>query len=378
MIKIVHLITGLDTGGAERSLQRLVAGMDRSRFENVVVSLTTRGPLAGPIEASGIRVEALGATAGWGGPRAFGRLVALLRREQPAILQTWFYYPDYAGFHAARLARVPVLLWNVRCAFQRREEQSAVAWWVIGRLVRLSGRPDAIVANSRVGISSHEAHGYRPRRWEFIPNGFDLPALGTGREERARLGRELALPVEAPWVGLVARYHRVKDHPTFLRAAALVGERHPNAHFLLIGRGAEAGNEELVRLMGELGISSRVRLLGERHDVQRITGCLDLAASSSTNEAFCNAIGEAMASRVPCVVTDVGDSADIVGDTGRAVPARNPTAFARALGDLLDLPQEERLALGQRAAARIHEHFSLPQTITRYEELYARHASSSG
>jgi Glycosyltransferase Family 4 len=101
MIKVAHLIIGLNTGGAERALYRLVAGMDRSRFENVVASLTDKGPMARPIEDAGVRVQALGANLGLGGVGLPFRLVSLLRRERPAILQTWLYHADYIGLYAA-------------------------------------------------------------------------------------------------------------------------------------------------------------------------------------------------------------------------------------------------------------------------------------
>src|SRR6185436_13434075 len=207
--------------------------------------------LAGPIEKAGIRVVSLEAQSPLGAIAAFGKLVALLRSERPDVLQTWFYYPDYLGTQAARFASVPVLFWNVRCAFQRREEQTRFVWWVIGQLVKMSRVPDAIVSNSQAGITTHEAHGYRARKWVLIPNGFPLPDVSSGREARPALAREIGVPEDAPWVGLVARYHQVKDHPTFLRAAALLSERHPQTQFLLVGRGVDAENAELASLLRE-------------------------------------------------------------------------------------------------------------------------------
>lgn len=377
MIKIVHLIIGLNTGGAEHSLHRLVTGMDRSRFQNIVVSLTNKGPIARSIEDAGVRVDALGGNAGFGGLGLPFRLATVLQREQPAILQTWLYHADFLGLYAARVTGVKAVLWNVRCAFQQRADTSALTWWVIHRLIGLSGKPDAVVVNSLTGIRTHEAKGYHPKRWEMIPNGFELPATVDRNEVRAHLARELDLPADAPWIGLVARYHPMKGHDTFLRAAALLTARNPEARFLLVGTDIHETNNRLSRTVAELGLSSRVRLLGERRDVQRIVASLDVATSSSTSEGFSNTTAEAMACGVPCVVTDVGDSAHIVGDTGRAVPASDPVAFAAALGDLLDMPPEKRLSLGCEARERVRTHFSLERTIARYEQLYAEFAAKS-
>jgi len=189
--------------------------------------------------------------------------------------------------------------------------------------------------------------------------------------KRSSVRAELGLDVGTPLIGLVARYHPMKDHANFLTATSLLAKQDPTAHFLLVGPNVDASNQELSAKIATLGLQERVHLLGERRDIPRINAALDIASTTSCwGEGFPNVIGEAMACGVPCVVTDVGDSALIVGETGRVVPPRDPRALAAAWRDMLQMDRETRGGLGERARARIVTHFSLNEIARRHEKLY--------
>jgi glycosyltransferase involved in cell wall biosynthesis len=190
------------------------------------------------------------------------------------------------------------------------------------------------------------------------------------------LRRELGLSADSRVLGLIARYHQVKDHPTFIAAAGLLAKRDPNAHFVLVGMHVNSANTQLIRLIESTGASQRFHLLGERFDIAQITAGLDLACSSSSAEGLSNTIIEAMACGVPCVVTNVGDSALVVGDMGKVVPPKKPGAFAEACEQLLQVAPKERLELSRRTRKRIEERFSLPSIVARYEGLYKQLAFS--
>jgi glycosyltransferase involved in cell wall biosynthesis len=183
--------------------------------------------------------------------------------------------------------------------------------------------------------------------------------------------RELALPADALLIGLIARYHPVKDHENFLRAAALVSAKHPQARYLLVGENIDAANVELRALIAKHGVTDRVYLLGMRGDMPPVTAALDICVSSSTVEGFPNVIGEAMSCGVPCVVTDVGDSAWVVGDTGKNVPPRDSAALASAIDSLVTTGGPDRAALGRRARERIVRNFSLDHIVAQYQSLYS-------
>jgi len=237
-------------------------------------------------------------------------------------------------------------------------------------LARLSGWPDVVVANSKVGKAFHESLGYHPRRWAVIPNGFDVKRYRPDREARVRVRRELGCDPDTPLIGLIARYDPMKDHATFLRAASLLLRRQARARFALAGRGAEAENAVLAKTIKALGLGSAVHLLGERSDIPKIMAALDLLSMSSAfGEGSPNVVGEAMACGVPCVVTDVGDAARIVGETGKVVPPRSPEALADAWLALLALSADERARLGVAARRRIETSFALSEIVVQYEDL---------
>jgi glycosyltransferase involved in cell wall biosynthesis len=369
-IKIMHLITGLDTGGAEVSLQRLTSKMDRDRFYNVVVSLTTPGPLSAAIRDQGIRVEAIYMSRFLPSPTAIWRLYRLLRIERPDVLQTWLYHSDLCGLLAGRLARVPAIAWNIRCSNMGKEYQRGGNGILLRMLAQLSRYPDVIVANSHAGQDEHEAMGYDAKRWAVLQNGFDLDIFKPDADARSSLRQELGLPDDTAIIGLVARYDPIKDHEGFLRAAAELSFTNTNVHFVLAGGGIDQDNGTLNTLIDQLGIRKRLHLLGRRDDVPKLIAGLDIATCCSLGEGFPNVIGEAMACAVPCVVTDVGDAARIVGETGIIVPPGDVQALARGWGEMLAKSSASRAVLGRRAQERIESKYSLVRCVASYEVLY--------
>lgn len=370
-IAIVHLITGLSRGGAETMLAKLVGGMDRRQFRNAVVSLTSEGPVGAEIRDAGIPVHSLGIKRGTLNPLAPLRVRALLKRFQPEIVQTWLYHADLLGLVARTLPNRPALVWNIRCTDPEIDSASAVARATRRVLAWSSTVPDCVIANSETGRELHRRRGYQPRRWGVIPNGFDLRRFRPDPAARSAIRRAFEIPDNAFAIGLPAGFRPMKDHETFIRAAARFATACPEARFLLVGQGMTAENAVIVRLLHESGVAERFVLAGERADMERILPALDLAVlTSNSGEGFPNVFGEAMACAVPCVGTDIGDIGQIVADTGVILPPRDPDAFAAAFERMWRLGPERRSALGVAARDRITRYYSLPAIVRRYEELY--------
>jgi glycosyltransferase involved in cell wall biosynthesis len=299
------------------------------------------------------------------------RLVAALRRLRPEILQTWLYHADLAGLVTGTLTRVPVIVWNIRCTDLDAQDYPITTRVVRRALTVLSSWPTAIVSNSQAGIIAHQQAGYRAQRWVLIPNGFDTDTFQPSLQARLELRQELGLASDVRVVGLLARAHPMKDHTNFLKAAALVAERHADVEFVVAGRGVP-DNSTFKQLARDLGLARRTHLLGERLDVPRFLAALDIAVSSSYGgEAFPNAVAEAMACGTATVVTDVGDSAAIVGDTRRVVPPRNPAALAEAVRRVLEMSADDLRELGHISRARVISEYSIQRAAARYEDLYA-------
>jgi glycosyltransferase involved in cell wall biosynthesis len=266
------------------------------------------------------------------------------------------------------MSMVPHIVWNVRCS--NLQHISPMTAGSLKLCTWLSHWPSAVIVNSEAGRAFHSALGYRPRRWLVIPNGFDLNRFGPDEAARVSVRAELGLCSDVVLIGLIGRYDLAKDHETFLRAAMHLGKDNRDVHFLLAGYGVEPTNADLCRLLHGHAIDRSVHLMGERTDIPRLMAALDITTSSSYSEGFSNVIGEAMACEVPCVVTDVGDAALIVGNTGIVVPARDPQAMAQAWGRLIDAGEETRREMGRAARRRIEQHYSLERIVRSYEDLY--------
>jgi glycosyltransferase involved in cell wall biosynthesis len=367
MISIAHLITTLETGGAELMLARLVAGMNRDEFENRVISLVPGGRAQAMIEAAGIPVTTVGMSRGRPNPAGLMRLTGELRRNRPDVLQTWLYHADLLGLLAGRLAGLDSVLWNVRCS---EIYGASKATRLVRRVLRTcSPLPSAIVSNSHAGVDVHAAFGYSARRWVVIPNGIDIERFRPRPESRERMQALLRIPDGSFVIGTVGRADPQKDYRTFLDAACRFVESRPEARliFVIAGKGIEDSGvaDHLPARCRE-----RIRFPGEVDDVPGILSAFDVfTLSSVAAEGFPNVVAEAMACGVPSVVTDVGDAARIVGNAGIVVPPRSPEAIVGAWETLLD-DAKTMDELGASARARIVERFSLSTVIGAYERLY--------
>jgi glycosyltransferase involved in cell wall biosynthesis len=372
-MKIAHIITSLEKHGAQMMLYKVLSSMDRSRFDSVVVSLADGGALKDKFASLGVAVHSIGMKKGVPTPGSVYRFARLMGKIKPDLVQGWMYHGNLAAQLAVAISpvRIPAV-WNIRGSSYNLKDEKPVTAGIIWLGGKLSGLPKAIINNSLVSAVKHEdLLGYRTDKRMIIPNGFDTDRFAPSVEARASLRVELGLSDDALLIGMLARYHPMKDHTNFLQSAALLLKDHPQAQFVLAGEGVDRSNEELRDLIEKLSIAGRVHLLGERSDVSHIAAALDLATlSSAYGEGFPNVIGEAMACGVPCVVTDVGDSAFVVGETGRAVPPRNANALASAWRELIEMGAESRQALGQAARHRVLENFSIEAIARKYESLY--------
>jgi glycosyltransferase involved in cell wall biosynthesis len=369
-MRLLHVITGLTTGGAETTLQRLLASHRGAAGDTRVVALGREGVPARRIRELGIEVEALGLAGGRSAPAGIVRLTRLARGFAPDLVQGWMYHGNLAASLAARLApgSAPVI-WNVRQSLDDDGSAKRSTARVIRAGARWPFRPARIVYNSRLGAEQHARLGYPADVEVVIPNGLDpeefRPDPGAGPDLR----RELGVEGTTPLVGLVGRFHPVKDHAGFLAAASALAEARPDVRFVLVGPGIDRENGSLRESLARRRLGGRVHLLGERDDVPRITAGLDVATCCSLAEAFPNVVLEAMACAVPCVTTDVGDAREVLGDGGLVVPRREPGSLASAWARLLAAPAKRR-AMGEAGRRRVLERFTLAQTASRYERLY--------
>jgi len=377
--RILHIITGLGTGGAEMMLYKLLSKLDRSRFDPIVVSLTETGPVGAMIEELGIPVLELRFKPGSMNPIYLLRLIVRVRKLAPDVIQTWLYKADLLGGVAGWFAgRIPVV-WGIRNSVldYRHLPRSTILAQKL--CVLTSGiLPARIVSCSHMGAEVHVDLGYAAGKIDVIPNGFNLDEFKPDPSGALSARKELGVTGDSPLILHVGRVEPLKDYPTLIEAAGILKAQGHAFTLALCGLNIDGGNTELTRWIREQDVEDRVRLLGPRKDVRRVMQGADLYVSSSKGEGFPNVIGEAMASGLPCAVTDAGDSARMVAETGRVAPILNPQALSEAMASLLLLPTKERQALGQAARRRVGTHYELGGVVRRFEELYLNLISQSG
>lgn len=370
-IKCLHIIGDLDIGGTERMLCNLVGASDSRRFEHVVVSLLPPGPIAGFLLQKGVRLISLNMRRSWPYPADVVRLAAYIKRLQPDIIHTWMYYADLIGTVAARLAATRARqIFSIRHgSFSADPLRIKVA--ARAAAVMANRFADVIISCSDAALVNHKQVGYNGEKAVVIPNGFVLPDDKADRSRQAALCRRLGVPVSTILIGMIGRFHPVKDHANFIAAAEKVAAEFEEVQFVLAGLGVDGGNSRLVELLEKHGLLAKTHLLGAITDVNEVVCGLSLLVSSSAVEAFANVIGEAMACQVPCVATDVGESAQIIGDTGIIVAAQNSQALADGIRVMLKSGREGLLERGRVCRERIEKLFGLDLIVKKFESIYS-------
>ena len=370
-MKITHIIVGLNLGGAELMLKRLIATHRQNPdYDHRVISLTELGKVGEDLLAMGVPVCALGMRNGLDVFRTFARLRSQLAANKPDIVQTWMYHADLLGGLAARSLGVRYIVWGIRTTEIRAGGAR------VTRLIRkvcafLSPHiPSKIICAADAARQLHEAVGYSASKMLVIPNGFDLERLAATREQVASVRQQAGLTAEQRVIGSVGRFNAVKDQRNFVLAAGILARQHSDLRFLMVGRDLDPNNAQLMQWITDTGKPECFLLLGERSDVPACLAAMDILCLHSRTEGFPNVVGEAMAMARPCVVTDVGDAAHLVAQTGVVVPKEDALALAAGLERLLSLPKADLHDLGQRARQRIHMNFTMDHARQQFEQVY--------
>lgn len=370
-MKILHVIVSLNVGGAELMLQRLIEHQSvATNCEHEVVSLTKLGKVGNILIQRNFKVYALHMNGLLDFPQALLNLRRLIKRVKPDIVQTWMYHADLMGGIAAQWAGVRQIVWGVRTTNVAEGGSRPTA--MVRRLCAwLSFRvPHTIVCAAEASRKAHVALGYDASRMRVVPNGFDLEKLRATVEQRNTLRLQCSMELGAIVIGYLGRFHPVKDQQNFVRAAGILSNRNRNARFLMVGTNLDASNLLLAEWIRATGHADRFLLLGERADVAACLSAMDVFCLSSRTEGFPNVVAEAMAMGLPCVVTDVGDAAMLVADTGVVVPKEDSPALAEGLERVLAMAPDVRHELGQRAKERVASEFSISRACERFDSIY--------
>ena len=362
---VLFLIRSLHRGGAERQLITLAIGLHQRGRRVVVATFYPDGELAAELAVAGVPLRSLDKRGRWDLIGASRRLLEIVRRERPAVLHSYLPDPNILTGLLRPWLRGIRVVWGVRASHmdpQYYDWTSRAAYAAAAMLSRLA---DVVIVNSSAGELHHRERGYAREKLHVVPNGIDTARFARTETGRRQIRAEWGIAENAPLIGLVARLDPMKDHGTFLLAARQVMKMIPHARFVCVGDGPAEYAAQLAEQAATLGIGASLVWAGGRDDMPAVYSALDIATSTSLGEGFPNVIAEAMSCGTPCVVTDVGDSALIVGAFGMVVPARDPTGTAAAWQAMLVGHAPDRSAI----RGYIERMFGVERLLTETEQL---------
>lgn len=372
--KVTHIITGLNDGGAEAVLYRLCK--HDAKHSHIVISLMYEGKYGPRLLAAGVDVYCLNMPRGRATLSGITKLYRLLRNIRPDIVQTWMYHADLIGGIVARLAGIKAICWGIRHS-NLEPGKSSRSTIFIARLCAILSRwvPRAIVSCSAQAAQVHQRLGYVKEKFTVIANGYNLEEFSPNSQDGKRLRTEWGVGEDVPLLGMVARFDPQKDHQGLLNALVKLKEVGQPFCCVLVGTGMDSDSQILKQMVEKTDLQNYIKLLGRRNDIPAIMNALDVhVLSSSFGEAFPNVIAEAMACGTPCVTTDVGDAALIVGDTGWIVPLSEPDALFQAISHAIAEMQDEEKWVKRKTACReqVVNNFSIEKMIDSFHSVWRK------
>ena len=370
-MRILHIITSLETGGAQRVLIQLLMQLQEKGHIQSVICMKPNGELSQQITDMGIPLHYMPFQPGTL-LRSRSKCELIISTFQPEIIQSWLYHADFLTLFLRNQKKTPII-WGIHHSIGiNNQNRLKLSTKIIVRLNAWFSHiiPQKIICCSKSTLLSHSLMGYAESKLVYIPNGIDVNQFKPDPQARESLRMELGLTPDTQLIGYIARYHPQKDHATFFNAANLLLEQFGNTHFLLAGDQVVAANPEIRSYMLSIKNSSHFHFLGLRTDIPRITAGLDVATLSSSGEALPLTILEAMACEIPSVATNVGDVEDMVGSCGIIVPSQNPKALADGWMLILNKNPLERAVMGRSARDRVMNYFTNEAMIKHYIDVY--------
>jgi glycosyltransferase involved in cell wall biosynthesis len=372
-MKILHVIICLNVGGAEMMLRRLINSYSgETNYEHIVVSLTDVGVIGQQLKRDGIHVEGLGMRSLFDIVSVLLRLIQIIRRLAPDVVQTWMYHADLLGGLAARLAGHNNVIWGVHSTDVRAG--GSCSTMLVMRACALLSRwvPNTILCVAEVSRQVHVSAGYFAPRTVVIPNGIDISKLISNDSKRMEIRRKFGFKNEHVVIGTLGRFNPAKDYENFVAAAGILAKKYPHVRFMMVGNRLDAENAVLIEWIEKTGFQDRFALLGERSDAPDCLASMDIFCLSSRSEALPTVVIEAMGMGLPCVATNVGDTAALIEDVGIVVPKENPAALAAGLERVMEMPANYLCAISRKGKERVRENFTIEQARDRIETLYTK------
>lgn len=375
IMKILHVITGLEMGGAEHMLLKILT-QDKDNH-HIVVSLTEGGVLKESFEKTGHQIESLDLSRGKLSFSAIKKLATLIHIEDPDIIQGWMYHGNLAALAGKILGFCGAdLYWNIRHSLHDIKHEKKSTAWIIRLCGLLSFIPKKIIYNAHMSQMQHQKFWYSSKKSVILPNGFDTDKFSPNASNRLKWRETWACDDKTKVYGMIARYHPMKDHETLLNGFAKALENKKiKAKLVLIGTNVDGDNSALSNLIEKLSLKDHVVLMGERRDINEILPAFDYAIlSSAWGEGFSNFLGESMACGIPAIATNIGDNARIVDEYGIVISAQNSDQLSNAIITMNNIDQDDYHRLSSACRIHINDNFTIDKITKDYLSLYRQEA----
>ncbi|MAH97808.1 MAG: hypothetical protein CMA12_00455 [Euryarchaeota archaeon] len=377
-MKILHIISGLNSGGAEGVLCRLV--INDKRNTHYVVSLTNKGFYGKDLEKNKIFLKSLMIKKNIFIFIKFIQLVFLIRHIKPDVVQCWMYHAELFGGLAAKLSGIKKIFWNIRNS-DLNPLWSKKSTIYLAKLCSFFSNsvPTKIISCSRKSTITHVHMGYKKNKILLIPNGFDDKKFTFKAQNYLNWREKLKISRKIVVFGFVGRWNSQKDFETLFKAFSnFLSENNNKKIFklLLIGSQLNSSNKKFLRQIKKYNLNKHIIYLDETNRINEVINIIDIGIfSSKGNEGFPNVIAEKMLTRIPCIVSDVGDASIIVGNTGWVFKRRDWLDLSRKIKFVYNNIYVHKFKWNRKkneSRNRIKNHFSLNKMISDYHKIWVK------
>jgi len=353
----------LDIGGAERQLVNLALGLNKKKIHVSVLTFYSGGRLSKSISEAGICIHSLNKSGRWDLGAFAWRFFSIIHRYRPTVLYGILDVPNILILLVKIIRYQTTVVWGLPASDMNYSEygwggvaSNKLECW-------LSRFPDLVITNSKAGRDYAIRKGYVNNRFTVIQNGINTNIFKHDENLREQQRMQWSVECKKILVGIVARLDPVKDHYLFIDTAAIMHAKDDRYCFVCVGSGPGEYQQGLEQYANSKGLHRCLIWAGEISNMAAAYNALDIMALTSQSEGLPNVLGEAMACCVPCVVTDVGDAADIVSDTGVVIHDRVPQKIANGCYQIEERLKADREGLKKSIRQRIIDHYDLDLMI---------------
>tara|TARA_B100000787_G_scaffold170101_1_gene164007 strand:- start:11999 stop:13111 length:1113 start_codon:yes stop_codon:yes gene_type:complete len=367
--KILHIISGIGAGGAERVLYNIASDTSNNHF---IISLKKKNFIKTVYNFSNFKIIYLNLSS-FNFIFKFIHLTYYIIKIKPDVVQTWMYHADFFGGLAAKIVGIKNIFWNIRNSNLDKKTKFSTKLVLKINAILSNFIPNKIISCSKNSIKIHHALGYK-NKFIYIGNGIKKK---NNKYYNNSLNQKILLKNDDFIITYVGRWHPQKDFETLFKSLKILKHMYGfnKWKIFIAGHGLDKTNTEFCNLIKLYNIQKEVKLVGQLKDIDKLYNLSDInVLSSSHGEAFPNVVIEAMSQGVPCVATNVGESKNIISNYGWCVEIKSPLKFARCIYQAINLKKNLKLwnNLKLNCKKSVHQRFGMDKMISNYNQLWSK------